>query len=180
MTRVRHLVAVGVAAAVIIAAVVLMAAAPGRMAGVAASTTTPAASASTTTTSTPTTTSSTTAAASPAGATTASTTTGMASATTTASGFAIGGRFCLNCHQEQPRVSRVYPVGRTERVEGYVVKSIPGFAVVMNGTNVYHVRLPPVCGQPKPGEKVSLVVYIARGAEAGALHWFIGRATQCG
>ncbi len=67
-----------------------------------------------------------------------------------------------------------------EHVEGFVVKSISGFVVVMNGTNVYHVRLPLYCGQPRPGSRISLDVYIVRGAEAGMLHWFIGRATRCG
>ncbi len=51
----------------------------------------------------------------------------------------MGGRVCLACHEEPPRVDRV--AGEMP-VSGMVAKTLGSFIVVVKGTSVYHLRVP--------------------------------------
>ena len=93
--------------------------------------------------------------------------------------YPIGGPFCSQCHVEPPTVNYIYPVGAVKTVSGTVLKSAPTIAVVVNGNNVYHVRFPAFCQPPRPGENVTLTVFIRMGAKAQNLNWYMGVAQSC-
>ncbi len=98
--------------------------------------------------------------------------------------YPMGGGLCSQCHPKPAEVIIVQPFMKPIRVSGIVIRSLKGFAVLLNLDKgiieVYHLKYPPKCGALNITRRINTTgLALTRAVVSREMVWYMVSLKVC-